>query len=118
MAEIIGGGSLREAIDKGEIPRPPLLGYQAWISWRARAGLRPTQKKSGHGTTSKQEAELWRGTMQGLYGNDWREHLDDEELRLAEEAEEAARLDQERRTKGAGALNPDELDSSKLILNH
>ena len=39
---------------------------------------------------------------------DWRERLDDEDLRRAEEAEEAARLEQERRLAGVGAVRPDE----------
>ena len=108
MAEIIGGGSLKEAIDKGEVPRPPLLGYQVWISWQAGAGLRPTQRKSGHGTTSKQEADLWRETAQSLCGADWRERLDDEDLRRAEEAEEAARFVTARLLEGASAVKPDE----------
>jgi hypothetical protein len=90
MSEVIGGGSLEEAIEKGELLKPELLGYQAWISWRAGAGLRPTQKKSGFGTTPAQEAELWRKTMTKLYGSDWRTLLEDKELQRAEEAEAAA----------------------------
>jgi len=46
--------------------------------------------------------------MQSLYGADWRERLDDEELRRAEEAEEAARLVTARLLEGASAVAPEE----------
>ena len=101
MAEVIGGGTLQKAIEDNEIPTPDLLGYQAWISWRAGAGMRPTQRKSGHGTTSAQEAELWRATMARIYGENWRTLLEDAELLRAEAAEEEALKEKERRMREA-----------------
>ena len=99
MAEVIGGGTLQRAIEEKVVPTPDLLGYQAWISWRAGDGLRPTQRKSGHGTTSAQEAELWRETMARIYGEDWRRLLEDAELMRAEAAEEAAMQEREQRMR-------------------
>ena len=99
MAEVIGGGTLQRAIEEGDVPMPELLGYQSWISWRASAGLRPTVRKTGHGTSSAQEAELWRATMSRIYGEGWRTLLEDEELKRAEAAEEEAIRERERRMR-------------------
>ena len=63
--------------------------------------MRPTQRKSGHGTTSAQEAELWRGTMSRIYGENWRTSLEDAELLRAEAAEEEAIKERERRMREA-----------------
>ena len=101
MSEVIGGGTLSEAVASGAVPAPPLVTYQSWISWRASAGLRPTQKKSGHGTTSRHEAELWKATMEERYGAEWRSLLEDAELLRAEEAEVAAQREIEQRREAA-----------------
>ena len=103
MSEVIGGGTLSEAVASGAVPAPPLVTYQSWISWRASAGLRPTQKKSGHGTTSRQEAELWKATMEERYGTEWRSLLEDAELLRAEEAEAAVQRESELRRDTATA---------------
>ena len=101
MSEVIGGGTLAEAIASGAVSEPPLVNYQSWISWRAGEGLRPTMRKSGHGTTSRQEAELWKATMEARYGTDWRSLLEDAELLRAEEAEAAAQREAELRREAA-----------------
>ncbi len=101
MSEVIGGGTLAEAIASGAVLEPPLVNYQSWISWRAGEGLRPTMKKSGHSTTSRQEAELWKTTMEARYGTDWRSLLEDAELLRAEEAEAAAQREAELRRDAA-----------------
>ena len=56
--------------------------------------MMPTQRKSGHGTASQQETDLWRTVMSHLYGPDWRSLLEDAELQRAIEAQDKAAREQ------------------------
>ena len=60
-----------EAVDAGDITRPPLLSWNDWQQWRRDQGSRPSQGVDGYVPTSKDEASLWRKSMQHLYGEDW-----------------------------------------------
>ena len=86
--------SLLEEIEAGRVPRPALLGFNDWVSWRAGEGRRPAIKHGDpRSTTPGEEAALWRAVMQALYGESWREDLaearDAAEIAQADEAEEA-----------------------------
>ena len=62
-------GSLLEAIEEGVVPRPGLLTYQDWNSWRAREGQRPSKRRHGDDartTATGDEAQLWRTVIKGL----------------------------------------------------
>ena len=45
---------LCRCIDQGDIEAPRLMNFNEWQKWRSGAGSRPTKKKDGLGTTSKQ----------------------------------------------------------------
>ena len=77
--------SLAEIISVGEVPKPDVMDFNTWQVWRRDIGLRPqTTRKDPATTTPKQEAELWRATMQTLYGADWRIRLEEAQLAAAE----------------------------------
>ena len=67
------GKTLLDAIREGSVPRPPLMGWNAWQRWRSTEGLRPTTRVDGAGnsTTSAQELQFWKGAMSEVYGEDW-----------------------------------------------
>ena len=70
--------TLLEAIEEGIVPRPGLLTYQDWNSWRARDGQRPSKRRHGDDertTTTAEEAQLWRTVMEALYGPEWKDQL-------------------------------------------
>ena len=61
--------TLLEAIKEGVVPRPGLLTYQDWNSWRAREGQRPSKRRHGDDartTATGDEAQLWRTVIKGL----------------------------------------------------
>ena len=70
MAREVRGStkSLLQAIEDGDVPRPGLLGYQDWNSWRAREGQRPSKIRDGdeRTTSTAEEAQLWRNVMEAL----------------------------------------------------
>ena len=63
--------SLLRCIRDGEIPKPPLMSYLQWLSWRKEVGRRPTNKQDGYYIPKALEAALWRSVMQDLHGSDW-----------------------------------------------
>ena len=68
--------TLEEAISDGSVPVPDLMPYNQWLAWRAQEGSRPVRRRGDVRTTSSaQESELWRATMQDIYGGDWAEQL-------------------------------------------
>ena len=87
-------GSLLDEIEAGRVPRPALLRFNDWVSWRAGEGRRPAMRHGDpRSTTSGEEAALWRTVMRALYGESWREDLaearDAAEIAQADVAEEA-----------------------------
>ncbi|CAE7335277.1 pol, partial [Symbiodinium sp. KB8] len=76
------GTSLEDAINSGEIATPELMRFQGWrLAWRGKEGSRPARRKGDTaGTSGKFEEELWRSTMERIYGEDWRAELDAREL--------------------------------------
>ena len=70
--------SLAEAIEAGEVPVPPLMGWRAWQSWRKYVGKRPTTNVDGGTTHNRLESKLWKATMESLYGEEWMVELDDQ----------------------------------------
>ena len=72
---------MEAAIEAGEVPVPELMRFQGWLMWRGRDGQRPSRKKGDPASTScKFEADLWRATMEKIYGDDWKAQLDAKEL--------------------------------------
>ena len=65
--------TLAEAIEAGEIPQPPLMGWKAWMSWRKFVGKRPVTNVDGGTTHNRLESKLWKATMESLYGEEWME---------------------------------------------
>ena len=63
--------TLEQCIAAGSIPPPDLMEFNPWQQWRKADGKRPLMKTDGMTTTPRQEADLWRKTMQDLYGPDW-----------------------------------------------
>ena len=73
--------TLEAAIEAGEIPVPELMRFQGWLARRRRDGQRPARKNSdAAGTNVKFEADLWRATMERIYGDDWKTQVDAKEL--------------------------------------
>ena len=74
--QVVGfAGTILEAIDAGTLPRPALMSYMAWRTWRAGEGLCPRARRDGSSTTNSQEATWWKEVMVHLYGADWRDQL-------------------------------------------
>ena len=73
MAQQVSGSerTLIEAIRHGEVPRPPLMGWNDFQVWRRDHGKRPTQAVDGYVTETPVETALWRSVMMDLYGEDW-----------------------------------------------
>ena len=73
MAKQVSGSerTLIEAIRHGEVPRPPLMGWNDFQVWRRDHGKRPTQAVDGYVTETPVETALWRSVMMDLYGEDW-----------------------------------------------
>ena len=86
------GKTLLDAIRESIVPRPPLMGWNAWQRWRSTEGLRPTTRVDGAGnsTTSAQELQFWRAAMSEVYGEDWSYQI---ALAQASEPEEEGGLD-------------------------
>ncbi|CAE7375118.1 pol, partial [Symbiodinium sp. CCMP2456] len=73
--------TLEEAIGSGEVPEPELMRFQGWLAWRGGDGQRPARRKGDRvGTNGKFEADLWRATMERIYGEDWKTQMDAKEL--------------------------------------
>ena len=70
--------TLAEAIELEEVPRPQLMGWNAWMSWRKHIGKRPTVAADGGTTHNRLESQLWRATMERLYGEEWLEDLNEQ----------------------------------------
>ena len=73
MARQVSGSdkSLLDAIRDGDVARPALMRWQAWLQWRRGDGMRPTAARDGIVTTSLQESTLWKAVMNELYGDEW-----------------------------------------------
>ena len=67
--------SLLDAVTASSVPRPELMEFNTWQSWRRDFGERPTVARDGCSTTSGFEATLWRETMSALYGESWQAEL-------------------------------------------
>ena len=71
--------SLAEAIEAEEVPRPPLMGWRAWQSWRKYLGKRPQTNVDGGTTHNRLESRLWKATMESLYGEEWMDDLNEQD---------------------------------------
>ena len=73
MAHQVSGSekTLLEAIRDGEVPRPALMGWNGWQSWRSTSGRMPRQATDGYSVSRAQESALWKSVMLDLYGEDW-----------------------------------------------
>ena len=91
VREVSGSeASLAECIADGSVPKPDLGDWNTWLVWRKGAGRRPKVSLGDRSSTSsRQESDLWKATMQRLYGADWRTQLEEAQLAAAD-AEDAA----------------------------
>ena len=65
---------LRAMMAGGEIPYPPPMAYNEWITWRSREGRRPRLRAGDpQGTARDQESLLWRTVMEEVHGPNWRD---------------------------------------------
>ena len=62
---------LRQAIQDGDLPKPPLMLWNPWQKWRRDVGGRPSSAVDGGTTTNPTESALWKSVMLDLYGSDW-----------------------------------------------
>ena len=96
-------GTVNDAITGKVLPRPELMDFNGWKSWRSNKGKRPTVSRGARGTqvftTAKEETIFWKHAMQLCYGTEWKtalqrkkvsETVDMElQVQLKEEAERA-----------------------------
>ena len=76
------------AIEQKLVPKPPLMPWNKWQTWRKRYGMRPVTATDGGTTAVRQEVALHRATMAALYGSDWEydlaeQEVDDEDAEVA-----------------------------------
>ena len=73
--------TLLEAIIGGLIPKPKLMRWNAFQTWRSQdkggPGLRPTMAIDGSSTTNREEHDMYREVMAALYGEDWSFKVDE-----------------------------------------
>ena len=72
--------TLREAVEEGIIPKPPLCNWNGWQQWRSDEGGRPAYPPQGANPNLrnwiyKRESRLRVELMELYYGADWREKL-------------------------------------------
>ena len=99
----VSGSDMRlaEVFAEGTVPAPDLIGFNDWQRWRKTSGTRPGLARGDPATsTVPQEVALWKGTMEELYGETWREDL--AEL----EAAKAVEVPEEGRAAAAGSAGP------------
>ena len=63
--------TLLDAIREGEVPRPELMRWNAWQTWRRGEGRRPLVSRDGVTTSNAEESALWKSVMCELYGTEW-----------------------------------------------
>ena len=81
--------SLLQSVADGGVEKPPLATYLDWLSWRRRSRTRPSKVIDVRTSTPQEEATLWRGVMEAVYGEDWRSRLADQQAEEAVAAQEA-----------------------------
>ena len=86
--------SLASCIEEGTVPKPAVMDWKDWQIWRKGEGMRPRVSlgdPAPHAavgpTTNRQEAALWKATMERLHGADWRALLEEQQV-AAGDAEE------------------------------
>ena len=84
------GTTLLQAIQKGAISKPTLMGFNEFETWRKETGGRPTTATDGASTSSATEASIWKEVMAELYGVDWRDKLASQKDRKANGGASAA----------------------------
>ena len=67
--------TLIDAINDGTVPKPPLMDWNAWQSWRSNEGRRPKMKRDHYTMSNSDEVNLWASIMSTLYGNEWQQRL-------------------------------------------
>ena len=77
------GYTLLQAIEEGEVPVPGQLTFPEWQRWRKSAGLRPTTRVDGQGTSTREEVALWEAVMESRYGQEALLALADEAVAIA-----------------------------------
>ena len=119
-AHVTGGsGTLNDAIRDGEVPKPPRCNWNEWQVWRKSLGRRPATAAAGGTTSGREEAQLWKATMEELYGADWQIDLAVEgQVHTARQATAGAARGTEAQTSaeteraGRGSEEPIELQDS------
>ena len=119
-----GGMSLLQAIRDGVVDTPPLVSWNTWQQWRRDEGLRPTAQADGPEAVpnNRQEALLWRQTMESEYGVDWQtdlavqesEALENEQFRAEQVAQEAQSREPRSVEPAADALRPGSVSPDPL----
>ena len=60
---------------------PAFVSVSGWLKWRSDEGQRPfNARRDTKGTTLGFESELWKAAMVGVYGPDWWEQLETQEV--------------------------------------
>ena len=108
MAQQVSGSekTLLAAVNDEDVPKPPLMRWNAWQQWRSGPGKRPTSAVDGYSTTTQQESALWKAVMLELYGDDWTMSLasaDDGDAPVSERSYDAAQAGEPRLTPAAAA---------------
>jgi hypothetical protein len=62
---------LRQAIQDGDLPKPPLMLWNPWQKWRRDFGGRPTSTVDGATTSNPTKSALWKSVMLDLYSPEW-----------------------------------------------
>ena len=76
-------------IQDNTVPKPPIQDWKDWQIWRKGVGKRPKLSLGdAQPTTPRQESELWKATMQRLYGDEWRALLEEQQAAAPEVEEE------------------------------
>ena len=96
------GITLYDLVDRDLLPVPPLLDWAGWRNWRRTLGCRPREPLQSSGLKSAftaREGRLYRGLMQSIYDSSWKDQLHDQTVAASMEAEEAADLAEEARSR-------------------
>ena len=102
-------------LENGTVPKlTEVVNHGEWLKWRKGPGRRPVKSAGEATTTAVFEAQLWRATMEGLFGPDWRVLLEEKETSQATRVEESGADETDPSSKDAGQQQDPKDDVSEV----
>ena len=76
MTRLYTAEDILRDIEEGDLEPPGLLPWKRWQTWKADFGRRPAIRRGdAAGTTTSEEALIWRTIMAEFHGPEWEAEL-------------------------------------------